>query len=86
MIKSSKPNQNRQTSILVPDLPIGISRQAAIEPVYEPPRKGDVLHSLASVDAAAEALGLTENVSVGEGIRLTVDWYRERAGAGDPAR
>jgi nucleoside-diphosphate-sugar epimerase len=49
-----------------------------IEAVYEPPRKGDVRESLASVDAAREGLGYTPEVDLATGLRLTLGWYRGR--------
>lgn len=51
---------------------------AAVEPVYAPPRKGDVRDSLASIEAAAVDLGYAQVVDVREGIRSTVEWYRAR--------
>lgn len=53
-------------------------KAADIEPIHEPPRKGDVRESLASVDAARDALGYTPEVDIATGIRLTLDWYHER--------
>jgi UDP-N-acetylglucosamine 4-epimerase len=47
-----------------------------LKPTYEPPQKGDVKDSLASIKAAQEALGYVPTVDVAEGIRLTIDWYR----------
>ncbi len=43
----------------------------AVEPVYEPPRPGDVRHSLASIEAAARALGYAPTVDLREGLRRT---------------
>jgi len=48
-----------------------------IRPVHEPPRQGDVRDSLASVDAAKQALGYAPAVDVATGIRWTVEWYRD---------
>jgi nucleoside-diphosphate-sugar epimerase len=52
---------------------------AAIEPVYAPPRKGDVRDSLASIEAAAAGLSYEQVVDLRDGIRSTVEWYRARA-------
>ncbi len=46
------------------------------EPVYEPPRAGDVPHSLADVSAARRVLGYEPQVPFAEGLRTTLDWYR----------
>ena len=41
---------------------------------YGPFRKGDIPHSLASIDKIKTNLGYTPNVSIKEGIQKTVDW------------
>ncbi len=48
-----------------------------LTPIYEPPRPGDVPHSLADVSAARRLLGYTPQVPFAEGLRRTVVWYRE---------
>ncbi len=47
----------------------------AIEPVYGPPRPGDVKHSLASIEAAKSWLGYTPTFSVEEGLKASIEWY-----------
>jgi UDP-glucose 4-epimerase len=42
------------------------------EPVYEPARRGEVLHSHACIDAAREAIGYAPAVDLLEGLRRTV--------------
>lgn len=42
-----------------------------VEPVHEAPRPGDVRHSLASIEAAARALGYAPAVDLREGLRRT---------------
>ncbi len=44
---------------------------------YEPPRTGDVKHSLADISAAQKHLGYRVVVDFEEGLRRTVDWYRK---------
>jgi len=46
---------------------------------YAPRRVGDVMHSLAAIDAAKEAIGYAPRVSFSDGLRKTVDWYAARA-------
>jgi UDP-glucose 4-epimerase len=46
------------------------------EPVYAPPRAGDVLHSRADIGMARELLGYQPDVDLREGLRRTVEWYR----------
>jgi nucleoside-diphosphate-sugar epimerase len=53
----------------------------SIEPVYDAARAGDVKHSQASVRAIEEALGYKTIVPFAEGLRLTVQWYREAFGS-----
>ncbi len=50
-----------------------------VEPRYEAARTGDVRDSLASIEAAADALDYAVVVPLEEGIRRTVSWYAERA-------
>lgn len=52
----------------------------AVEPVYTAPRPGDIRHSLADISKARHMLGYEPNVSFLEGLRQTVDWYRDRHG------
>jgi UDP-glucose 4-epimerase len=44
---------------------------------YESPRPGDVRDSLADIHAAGTRLGYEPAVGFEEGLRKTVDWYRE---------
>jgi UDP-glucose 4-epimerase len=45
--------------------------------LFGPPRTGDVLDSQADVSAAKEAFGYEPLVGFEEGLRRTVEWYRE---------
>jgi nucleoside-diphosphate-sugar epimerase len=47
---------------------------------YGPPRAGDVRDSQADTTAAVAALGHAPAYSFEEGMRLTLDWYRENYG------
>ena len=49
-----------------------------IEPLYGPPRPGDVKHSLADITLAQERLGYVVRVGFEEGLERTVAWYRDR--------
>jgi len=44
---------------------------------YGPPRAGDVRHSQADTTAAVRDLGHTPRFSLEEGLRRTLDWYRQ---------
>ncbi|HLE31503.1 MAG TPA: SDR family oxidoreductase [Bacteroidota bacterium] len=45
-----------------------------INPVFEPARKGEVLHSLASISRAHRLLGYKPSVLWEEGLKRTLDW------------
>lgn len=47
-----------------------------IEPVYAPPRPGDVRHSLADITKAQEKLGYAPFVPLEEGLKRTVAWFK----------
>jgi len=48
------------------------------QPVYGPPRTGDIQNSLADISAAQEAFGYQPLVSFEEGLRRTVEWYKQQ--------
>jgi nucleoside-diphosphate-sugar epimerase len=48
-----------------------------MEPRYAPPRSGEVRDSIADISAARAAFGYDPTIKVREGIRLSLDWYRE---------
>ncbi len=50
-----------------------------IKPVFEPARAGDVRQSLADITEARRILGYEPRVSVEEGLRHSIEFYREWA-------
>jgi nucleoside-diphosphate-sugar epimerase len=48
------------------------------QPKYGPDRGGDIRHSLADISKAEAALGYKPTVDFEEGLRRTVDWYRQK--------
>jgi UDP-glucose 4-epimerase len=48
-----------------------------LPPNYGPERAGDVKHSQADVTAAVNELGHSPQFTFEEGLRLTLDWYRQ---------
>jgi UDP-glucose 4-epimerase len=46
------------------------------KPKYQTEREGDVKHSLADISRAEKALGYTPKVGFEEGLRRTVQWYK----------
>ncbi len=47
-----------------------------LEPDFQAPRPGDVLHSHAAIERAEELLGFRPVVRFAEGLRRTVEWMR----------
>ena len=53
-----------------------------IKPVHGDARPGDVKHSQADISRAQELLGFKAKVSVEEGLRRTVEWFRSQRKSG----
>lgn len=51
-----------------------------IKPQFGPPRKGDVLHSLASINKASNLLGYKPEYSFARGLKEAAKWYFEHLG------
>jgi UDP-N-acetylglucosamine/UDP-N-acetylgalactosamine 4-epimerase len=51
---------------------------ADVEPVFEPPRPGDISHSQAAIDKISAALGYKPTHQVRDGLAETVTWFAER--------
>jgi len=47
-------------------------------PVYEPPRPGDIYHSLADSSRARDAFGYKPRYTVKTGLEETIQWYLEQ--------
>ena len=47
-----------------------------VEPIYREPRAGDVRDSQADISKAQQMLGYQPTVGLEEGLRKTVDWFR----------
>lgn len=48
---------------------------------YEPPRPGDVKHSLADISVARSVLGYEPKVDLEDGLRLTLEWFEQNGAA-----
>ncbi|MBP3735786.1 MAG: SDR family oxidoreductase [Lachnospiraceae bacterium] len=48
-----------------------------IEPIFGPPRKGDIRDSNADISKAREKLGYDPSYDFKAGLMLAIDWYRE---------
>jgi nucleoside-diphosphate-sugar epimerase len=51
----------------------------SIAPLFGPPREGDVRDSQADVTKARRLLGFETAVTLEDGLRRTVAWYRDAA-------
>lgn len=45
--------------------------------IYQEPRVGDVVHSLADISRARELLNFEPRVGLREGLQLTIDWWKQ---------
>ncbi len=52
----------------------------SIAPVHQPRRVGDIKHSRADITKAQKLLGYEPVVAFDQGLRHTIQWYREREG------
>jgi UDP-glucose 4-epimerase len=59
-----------------------ITGRAGVEAEFKPPRTGDILHSLADITKARELLGYEPAVGLEEGLRKTVEWWKQSRHAG----
>ena len=50
-----------------------------VNPVFEPPRPGDIHDSQADISAAQKAFGYTPEYTVRSGLKETIAWYRRTA-------
>jgi UDP-N-acetylglucosamine/UDP-N-acetylgalactosamine 4-epimerase len=50
---------------------------ADIQPIHGPERKGDIPHSLASIEKAQQMLGYQPSFNLQQGLKISVDWYWE---------
>jgi UDP-glucose 4-epimerase len=55
-----------------------LTGRAALEPTYAPARAGDVRDSQADISRARRLLGYEPLVTFEEGLRRTVEWYRQQ--------
>ncbi len=56
---------------------IAAAASTDVQPVFGPPRAGDIPHSLASIEKAKGLFGYDPQFRLNEGIRLTFDWFKE---------
>jgi nucleoside-diphosphate-sugar epimerase len=49
------------------------------EPLYAPPRPGDILHSTADISKARRLMGFAPRQNFREGLEATIAWYKQRS-------
>jgi UDP-N-acetylglucosamine/UDP-N-acetyl-alpha-D-glucosaminouronate 4-epimerase len=50
---------------------------SSISPLHDKPRAGDIKHSRADIMKAQQRMGYQPSISLLEGLRRTVEWYRQ---------
>jgi len=70
----------RRTTVLELARLVAETAGGAPAPVHEPPRPGDVPHSLADLSRARAELGYASRFSLAQGLRASLGHYRELAG------
>jgi UDP-glucose 4-epimerase len=54
-----------------------VAAEYDVDPVFGPPRPGDIQDSQADISLARQALGYPVNVSLSEGVATTLEWFRD---------
>ena len=70
----------RQSSLLDLIAAINSALGADLQPIFEPPRAGDVKESLADITQARTLLGYEPSVSLNEGLQRSIEYYKSIAG------
>ena len=70
---------DRHTLLELLDAICGAADRPA-DPIFGPPRPGDIVHSLADISSARRELGYEVGVPFREGIARTVAWFRSPPG------
>ncbi len=70
-----RANLNKMVTLLKRFLAEFYAGIAAIEPEYGPDRKGDIPHSLASIEKAKSLLGYEPEYNLERGLKEAVKWY-----------
>lgn len=70
-----KTSLNELYSLIAARVARLVPAAASLKPIYDPPRPGDIEHSMASIAKITTALGYHPEVSVDQGLEETVKWY-----------
>lgn len=55
----------------------GLLERQDIEAIYEAPRNGDIIHSLADNTKAKESFGYEKLIGLEDGLSKTIDWWKQ---------
>ncbi|MCU0239147.1 MAG: SDR family oxidoreductase [Pyrinomonadaceae bacterium] len=55
----------------------GLLERPDIEAIYEAPRNGDIIHSLADNTKAKESFGYEKLIGLEDGLSKTIDWWKK---------
>jgi len=69
-------NQATTINTLVSNLQEVMNKEH-LKPIYRPTRRGDIMHSCASIEKARKILGYAPKFSLKEGLAKLVEWYTE---------
>ena len=77
-LKGQTVNLATGNRVTLNELLKAMAREAGVKPRAErqPPRAGDIKHSLADIKQARKLLGYRPRVDFAEGLHETVEWYR----------
>ncbi|MCF8341858.1 MAG: SDR family oxidoreductase [Chitinophagaceae bacterium] len=56
---------------------IAVAAGTDLQPIFGPPRAGDISHSLASIEKAKGLFGYDPQFRLQEGIKITFDWFKK---------
>ncbi|MFW9910018.1 MAG: NAD-dependent epimerase/dehydratase family protein [Candidatus Thorarchaeota archaeon] len=76
--KNQIMNVSGEDAVSIIELAQKISKITGAEIVHEAPRIGDIQHSIGDTSRIKEVLGATTPVPLTEGLRDTLQWYRQR--------
>jgi UDP-glucose 4-epimerase len=55
-----------------------------IGPIYDPPRRGDIVHSYADISRASQDMNFQPKIDFPSGLKKTVEWFAEQSHSQTP--
>lgn len=75
---TGRTSLNELFELLRARIALSVSAITAAKPIYRDARAGDVAHSQADISRSRELLGYNPRYLIGEGLDLTLEWYRKK--------